>query len=261
MPCCCRGRRRSHRHDGAPPEAARSASRRCAGRAPASLTQPHSPSRKRREVAAGGFERRGRLGLLNAVERPGNAEPVAHDLARERQREHRPSQDANVTLASTTRWRRRSQQRSWIRRYPSPHTRSVSEQIARIEERLAATNTRDWDAGQALHTPDAVRTAPELEQRRFSWCNSGWRRPESSMIVELERARSSRRRRSAHRIHRRCSAAVSLATPLLRSRQRAARRTLTRALPCIDATLKSMLQNGGCRPSAAPPQLLTNPRR
>ncbi|HTV25093.1 MAG TPA: ester cyclase [Polyangiaceae bacterium] len=40
----------------------------------------------------------------------------------------------------------------------------VSEQVARIEQRLAATNSRDWDSWQALHTPDAVRTAPELEQ-------------------------------------------------------------------------------------------------
>jgi len=44
---------------------------------------------------------------------------------------------------------------------PAP---SVSEQIARIEQRLAATNMRDWDSWQALHTPDAVRTAPELEE-------------------------------------------------------------------------------------------------
>jgi ketosteroid isomerase-like protein len=41
---------------------------------------------------------------------------------------------------------------------------SVPERVARIEERLAATNARDWDTWQALHTPDAVRTAPELEQ-------------------------------------------------------------------------------------------------
>lgn len=47
---------------------------------------------------------------------------------------------------------------------PVDSAASVSERIARIEERLAATNARDWDSWQALHTPDAVRTAPELEQ-------------------------------------------------------------------------------------------------
>jgi ketosteroid isomerase-like protein len=41
---------------------------------------------------------------------------------------------------------------------------SRDEQIARIEQRLAATNRRDWDTWQSLHTPDAVRTAPELEE-------------------------------------------------------------------------------------------------
>jgi len=40
----------------------------------------------------------------------------------------------------------------------------VTQQIALIEERLAATNARDWDRWEALHTPDAIRTAPELEQ-------------------------------------------------------------------------------------------------
>jgi predicted ester cyclase len=38
-----------------------------------------------------------------------------------------------------------------------------SEQIAIIEERLNATNTRDWDRWESLHTDDAIRTAPELE--------------------------------------------------------------------------------------------------
>jgi ketosteroid isomerase-like protein len=41
---------------------------------------------------------------------------------------------------------------------------SLAEQTAIIEQRLTATNTRDWDLWQALHTEDAVRTAPELEQ-------------------------------------------------------------------------------------------------
>jgi ketosteroid isomerase-like protein len=40
----------------------------------------------------------------------------------------------------------------------------VTQQIALIEERLAATNARDWDRWEALHIPDAIRTAPELEQ-------------------------------------------------------------------------------------------------
>lgn len=38
-----------------------------------------------------------------------------------------------------------------------------TEQVAVIERRLAATNSRDWDTWESLHTPDAVRTAPELE--------------------------------------------------------------------------------------------------
>jgi ketosteroid isomerase-like protein len=41
---------------------------------------------------------------------------------------------------------------------------SRDEQIGIIEQRLEATNIRDWDRWEALHTPDAVRTAPELEQ-------------------------------------------------------------------------------------------------
>jgi len=42
-------------------------------------------------------------------------------------------------------------------------TLSRDDQVALIEQRLAATNRRDWDTWQALHTPDAIRTAPELE--------------------------------------------------------------------------------------------------
>jgi ketosteroid isomerase-like protein len=41
---------------------------------------------------------------------------------------------------------------------------SRAEQVAVIERRLLATNTRDWDSWEALHTPDAIRTAPELEE-------------------------------------------------------------------------------------------------
>ncbi len=36
--------------------------------------------------------------------------------------------------------------------------------IAVIEDRLDATNTQDWDRWEALHTPDAIRTAPELAE-------------------------------------------------------------------------------------------------
>lgn len=39
----------------------------------------------------------------------------------------------------------------------------LPEQIALIEERLEATNTRDWDRWEALHAPEVLRTAPELE--------------------------------------------------------------------------------------------------
>jgi len=41
---------------------------------------------------------------------------------------------------------------------------SRDEQVAIIEQRLEATNTRDWPRWEALHTADAVRTAPELEE-------------------------------------------------------------------------------------------------
>ena len=41
---------------------------------------------------------------------------------------------------------------------------SLADQVAVIEDRVNATNTRDWDAWQSLHTEDAIRTAPELEE-------------------------------------------------------------------------------------------------
>jgi ketosteroid isomerase-like protein len=41
---------------------------------------------------------------------------------------------------------------------------SIDGQLEIIEQRLDATNTRDWDRWESLHTDDAVRTAPELEQ-------------------------------------------------------------------------------------------------
>ncbi|HKO92032.1 MAG TPA: ester cyclase [Polyangiaceae bacterium] len=47
---------------------------------------------------------------------------------------------------------------------PEARTLSRAEQVAVIERRLLATNTRDWDTWEALHTPDAIRTAPELEE-------------------------------------------------------------------------------------------------
>jgi len=43
------------------------------------------------------------------------------------------------------------------------HALTLAEQIALIESRLDATNTADWDRWESLHTPDALRTAPELE--------------------------------------------------------------------------------------------------
>src|SRR5688572_9906455 len=41
---------------------------------------------------------------------------------------------------------------------------SRDEQVAIIEQHLEATNTRDWPRWEALHSEDAVRTAPELEE-------------------------------------------------------------------------------------------------
>lgn len=41
---------------------------------------------------------------------------------------------------------------------------SRTEQVAVIQKRIEATNTRNWDLWESLHTPDATRTAPELEQ-------------------------------------------------------------------------------------------------
>jgi len=43
-------------------------------------------------------------------------------------------------------------------------TLSLSAQTELIRERFEATNTRDWDRWESLHTPDAIRTAPELEE-------------------------------------------------------------------------------------------------
>lgn len=40
---------------------------------------------------------------------------------------------------------------------------ATSEVLGILEKRIAATNSQDWDAWQALHTDDCVRTAPELE--------------------------------------------------------------------------------------------------
>jgi ketosteroid isomerase-like protein len=40
----------------------------------------------------------------------------------------------------------------------------LADQITVIEDRLEATNTRDWDRWQALHTSNAIRTAPELAE-------------------------------------------------------------------------------------------------
>lgn len=40
---------------------------------------------------------------------------------------------------------------------------STFDPIELLEARVDATNTKDWDAWEALHTPDACRTAPEFE--------------------------------------------------------------------------------------------------
>jgi ketosteroid isomerase-like protein len=45
----------------------------------------------------------------------------------------------------------------------SPESLLRDEQTAIIAERIQATNDRDWDRWEALHTPDALRTAPELD--------------------------------------------------------------------------------------------------
>jgi predicted ester cyclase len=41
---------------------------------------------------------------------------------------------------------------------------SLERQVAIIEQRLEATNTQNWDLWESLHTADAIRTAPELEE-------------------------------------------------------------------------------------------------
>lgn len=41
-------------------------------------------------------------------------------------------------------------------------TADTEQHIATIERRIEANNAQDWDTWEALHTSDAVRTAPEL---------------------------------------------------------------------------------------------------
>lgn len=41
---------------------------------------------------------------------------------------------------------------------------SLAAHVALVEERIEACNSKNWDAWEALHTPDAVRTAPELPE-------------------------------------------------------------------------------------------------
>lgn len=38
----------------------------------------------------------------------------------------------------------------------------VEAHIEVVRDRIAANNAQDWDAWEALHTPDAVRTAPDV---------------------------------------------------------------------------------------------------
>jgi ketosteroid isomerase-like protein len=40
----------------------------------------------------------------------------------------------------------------------------VDAHIDQMLERITANNTQDWSTWEALHTPDAVRTAPELSE-------------------------------------------------------------------------------------------------
>jgi ketosteroid isomerase-like protein len=40
----------------------------------------------------------------------------------------------------------------------------VEAHVEVIRDRIVANNTRDWATWQTLHTPDAVRTAPELSE-------------------------------------------------------------------------------------------------
>lgn len=40
----------------------------------------------------------------------------------------------------------------------------VARHIEIVEQRIAANNAQDWDTWEALHTVDAVRTAPELAE-------------------------------------------------------------------------------------------------
>lgn len=47
---------------------------------------------------------------------------------------------------------------------PSAHSLTRAEQTAIIEQRFAATNARDWDVWESLHTANATRTAPELDE-------------------------------------------------------------------------------------------------
>lgn len=43
-------------------------------------------------------------------------------------------------------------------------TLTRTEQVAVIQKRIEATNTRNWDLWESLHTPDATRSAPEFEE-------------------------------------------------------------------------------------------------
>jgi ketosteroid isomerase-like protein len=41
---------------------------------------------------------------------------------------------------------------------------AVAGHVAIVQRRIAANNARDWDTWEALHTPNAERTAPELSE-------------------------------------------------------------------------------------------------
>jgi predicted ester cyclase len=47
---------------------------------------------------------------------------------------------------------------------PSDRSAAVAAHIETIQARIDATNENDWKAWESLHTKDATRTAPELEE-------------------------------------------------------------------------------------------------
>ncbi|MBL8787826.1 MAG: ester cyclase [Deltaproteobacteria bacterium] len=46
----------------------------------------------------------------------------------------------------------------------APQTDTVEDHVAVVRRRIAANNSEDWATWQSLHTPDAVRTSPDLDE-------------------------------------------------------------------------------------------------